>query len=119
MKLAKSKKGIFGTRDTTPPEKKFNGPLFPNRVKLWSKTSDLVFVCTKVLVYRIWAKSETWPPPPQSQPGWTFYKFGSTTFQCEMIVISIKVMYRVTNTYSISVKLKTDFFARIFFVSMY
>ena len=31
--------------------KKFNRPLFPNRVKLWPKTSDLVFVCPKVLGY--------------------------------------------------------------------
>ena len=43
--------------------KKFNGPLFPNRVKLWPKTSDLVFVCPKVLEYWIWPYSEPWPRP--------------------------------------------------------
>ena len=45
------KKCNFGIRATIPPEKKFNGPLFPNLVKLWPKTSDIVFVCPKVLGY--------------------------------------------------------------------
>ena len=53
IQFAKSKKGQFGSRVTIPPEKKFNRPLFPNRVKLWLETSDLVSVGPKVLAYRL------------------------------------------------------------------
>ena len=45
-------------------KKKFNRSLFPNRVKLWPITSDLVFVCLKVFENKIWANSEPLPQPP-------------------------------------------------------